>query len=148
MSDNKRPPGYVPLTIHELAAGHKGKRGTAFDYVFSLDARAVDDSVLSSSAARAATGAPRNGGRPYNDRQQDGGGRDQNRGGDSRGRRGSRRGRNNNNRRGYGGQDGDANFEGGNGNGNGNSSAEGGENFRPTEAMEAPAERVAAYDEE
>jgi hypothetical protein len=113
MSDNKRPPGYVPLTIHELAAGQKGKRGTAFDYVFSLDARAVDDSVLSSNAARAAVGAPRNGGRPAGERQENGfgrgGDRDQNRGG----RRGNRRGRNNNNnRRGYnnGGQDGDGNW--------------------------------------
>lgn len=59
MSDNKRPPGYVPLTIHEIAASSKGKKGTGLDYVFGHDARAVDESILGSSAARAVTGSPR-----------------------------------------------------------------------------------------
>jgi hypothetical protein len=107
--NNKRPPGYVPLTIHELAAGQKGKRGTAFDYVFSLDARAVDDSVLSSSAARAAVGTPRNGGRPHGERQE-GGGYGGGRSEQNRGRRGNRRGGRNNNRRDYGGQGGEGNW--------------------------------------
>jgi len=128
--NNKRPPGYVPLTIHELAAGQKGKRGTAFDYVFSLDARAVDDSVLSSSAARAAVGPPRNGGRPQGERQEGGyqgrgGERGDSRSDQNRGRRGNRRGRSNN-RRGYGGQEGEGNWNESGNSEEGNNAQDGG----------------------
>ena len=143
MSDNKRPPGYVQLTIHELAAGHKGKRGTAFDYVFSLDSRAVDDSVLASSAARAATGGSnRNGPKPE---RFEGGHQPRSERGDSRGgRRGSRRSRNR--RGGFPNQDGSEGSWGESG-GNGAAGAEGGngshETFRVGERPE-----TTGFDEE
>lgn len=89
MSDNKRPPGYVPLTIHELAASNKGKKGTGLDYVYSLDARAIDESVLGSSAARAVTGSRSMGGGRPNGSQ----------GGDQYGSAGGRGGRNRNRNR-------------------------------------------------
>ncbi len=157
MSDNRRPPGYVSLTIHELASGGKGRRGSGLEYVYSQDARGMDDSVLGSSAAKAVTsgGRPSNGGgRPYHgpNAGQGNDGMPGNNGGRRRNRRNNNN-RNNNNRRGrgdgpmFGGREGGDGEQEWNNNGNTNAGVSD-ENFSGPQHSQQNGGNGGAYAEE